>query len=264
MSRQSFEHRRPLLPEEDIETGVDDKLSYGSGKPTSHMQPYKRRLMIVSALLIASILLNISQAWSAQGIGRFRVVTGIRPDESYSPAYDAVEYELRKFSRARWISPWHGPPSDAVDAAWESLYSFGINKIPKSEAAKMLNRTVALPGDEGNYVVALDVFHQLHCLNQVRKALHPNYYPPQKIVNGFDHIDHCVNSIRESLTCSADITPNTWIWNQEKQMAAPRLDNMHMCRNFDKIQEWARAREMTAPWNKTVHVEDDLEYTIIY
>ena len=100
--------------------------------------------------------------------------------------------------------------------------------------------------------------------NQVRKALHPDYYPPQKVVNGFDHIDHCLNSIRESLQCSSDITPNTWIWNEEKQMAAPRLDNMHMCRNFDKIREWAQARELTAPWNKTVHVEDDLEYAIIY
>lgn len=40
----------------------------------------------------------------------------------------------------------------------------GISKIPRSQAVLMANRTVAIPGDEGNYVVALNVFHQLHCL----------------------------------------------------------------------------------------------------
>ncbi|KZP06292.1 hypothetical protein FIBSPDRAFT_842279 [Athelia psychrophila] len=157
---------------------------------------------------------------------------GVRPDESYcafalplsvqvlqltnvsgcyytAPAYDAVEYELRKFSRARWMTPWHGPPSDAVDDAWEALYNFGVSKIPKSDAAKMLNRTVAIPGDEENYVIALDVFHQLHCLNVIRQALAPDYYPMLRINHDFDHVDHCVNSLRESLMCSVDITPNT-------------------------------------------------------
>ncbi|KIM75131.1 hypothetical protein PILCRDRAFT_38305, partial [Piloderma croceum F 1598] len=81
-----------------------------------------------------------------------------------APAHDVLEYEIKKFPRARYISKYHGPPSDQVDQAWEDLYSFGISKIPKSQAALLPNRTVAIPGDEGNYVVALDVFHQLHCL----------------------------------------------------------------------------------------------------
>jgi len=28
----------------------------------------------------------------------------------------------------------------------------------------MVNRTIAIPGDEGNYVLVLNVFHDLHCL----------------------------------------------------------------------------------------------------
>ena len=28
----------------------------------------------------------------------------------------------------------------------------------------MINRTIAIPGDEGNYALILNVFHLLHCL----------------------------------------------------------------------------------------------------
>ena len=40
----------------------------------------------------------------------------------------------------------------------------GISKITKSEAEMLPNHTLPIPGDEGNYVAALSVFHQLHCL----------------------------------------------------------------------------------------------------
>ncbi|KZP29098.1 hypothetical protein FIBSPDRAFT_1039098 [Athelia psychrophila] len=150
----------------------------------------------------------------------------------------------------------------------EALYTFGVSKIPKSDAPKMLNRTVAIPGDEENYVIALDVFHQLHCLNMMRQALAPDHYPMSRINDGFDHVDHCANSLRESLMCSVDITPNTWIWNPEAKngtgRTSPRLDNMHTCRDFDKVRDWPKAREMDGNLDKTVCVEDDLEYDNLY
>jgi Mycotoxin biosynthesis protein UstYa len=40
-----------------------------------------------------------------------------------APVQDALEYELKTFPRAGQTSPYHGPPSDAVDNAWEDLYS---------------------------------------------------------------------------------------------------------------------------------------------
>jgi hypothetical protein len=39
----------------------------------------------------------------------------------------------------------------------------GISKISMEEARPLKNRTVPMD-DEGNYIVTLDVFHQLHCL----------------------------------------------------------------------------------------------------
>lgn len=53
------------------------------------------------------------------------------------------------------------------------------------------------------------------------------------------HIDHCVDAIRQSLMCSADITPLTWLWDEEKKQALAKATLVHTCRRFDKIQEWA-------------------------
>lgn len=33
-----------------------------------------------------------------------------------------------------------------------------------SQAARLVNKTVPIPGEPGQYVVQLNVFHQLHCL----------------------------------------------------------------------------------------------------
>jgi hypothetical protein len=52
-------------------------------------------------------------------------------------------------------------PNRIVIAAKVSLV--GISKITMEEARPLKNRTVPMD-DEGNYIVTLDVFHQLHCL----------------------------------------------------------------------------------------------------
>ena len=40
----------------------------------------------------------------------------------------------------------------------------GISRIPRSQAARLPNRTEDIPGDEGNFIIELDVFHEIHCL----------------------------------------------------------------------------------------------------
>ena len=38
------------------------------------------------------------------------------------------------------------------------------SRIPKHQAALLANKTSPIPGDDGHYVVMLNVFHELHCL----------------------------------------------------------------------------------------------------
>jgi hypothetical protein len=53
----------------------------------------------------------------------------------------------------------------------------GISGIKPEEAAKLHEPTAHLPWDNETYVISLAVFHQLHCVNHLRKVLYPDEYP---------------------------------------------------------------------------------------
>ncbi|KIJ63431.1 hypothetical protein HYDPIDRAFT_92696 [Hydnomerulius pinastri MD-312] len=189
-----------------------------------------------------------------------------------APANGAVEWVSKRFDDVWDISIYNGPPSPTVDAAWEALYTHGIMQLPRSEADRLPNKTAPIPGDEDNYIFTLDVFHQLHCLNNVRQALHPEYYDEAYYVSkglhnpmklhvegheGFDHMGHCIDSLRESIMCSADITPIVWAWDERQKQTSPRLDVVHVCRDYGKIQEWADTHLIRSIFDPKVHLEDE-------
>ncbi|EFX04069.1 hypothetical protein CMQ_997 [Grosmannia clavigera kw1407] len=206
------------------------------------------------------------------------------PHLLYSPAQDAVEYEVHKFHLGldTDLTEYQGEPSPELDRRWSELYNVGINLIPLESARQLPNRTILFPHDEQRrYLVELDVFHQLHCLNMIRKALRPDYYKPhlpgpqpgdEDELLGPQHIDHCVDALRQSLMCNADISVLVWGWHQGRQRHTERGTILHTCKRFDKIHEWARQhavyeamdngfREMNDPldpstWEGGYHGED--------
>jgi hypothetical protein len=61
----------------------------------------------------------------------------------------------------------------------------------------------------------------------------------------FSSPEHRVDSIRQTVQCYSDISTIPWIWNQRHQRPAPDAHTTHMCRNFQKIQSWARDHAFT-------------------
>jgi hypothetical protein len=58
------------------------------------------------------------------------------------------------------------------------------------------------------------------------------------------HISHCIDSIRQSLMCSSDISLIVWRWNETAQRMKVHGDIAHSCRNFDAIRQWAKGRQL--------------------
>ncbi|KAI1488071.1 hypothetical protein F5X96DRAFT_647060 [Biscogniauxia mediterranea] len=121
-----------------------------------------------------------------------------------------------------------------------------------------------LPHDEQQrYVVGLDVFHVLHCVNMIRKLLHPEYYSESdmKDINqshdDFNHIDHCIEYLRQSVTCSVDLTPIPFQWNDAQKLYKPSITGMHTCRNFEVVREWAKERAVVKDWDPTYRAVND-------
>lgn len=124
------------------------------------------------------------------------------------------------------------------------LPQVGWLEVPQDQVDRMEQSSVRF--EDGGYFFGMDVFHQLHCLNYLRKksVLYNHLYPSdgedEQVPPEF-HIPHCIDSIRLSLQCHADVSliPQRWVdgWLEPWAM----WTNKHTCRNFDSIRDWAAA-----------------------
>ncbi|KAJ6437215.1 slyX domain-containing protein [Purpureocillium lavendulum] len=172
----------------------------------------------------------------------------------YSPANHLVEYVTRKFNRSRGDdkTPFQGWPTDEIDQTWAESYIPGLlSTLDPDTASQLPEQTERLPlkGRESEYIVTLDAFHQMHCLDIVRMALYrdrydKHFYYPNGTVDycKWLHVDHCLDQVRQALMCQADVSVVYYAWSNITQGMRPRVDNMHTCRNYTKILEWATGR----------------------
>ncbi|KAL5119909.1 hypothetical protein ACEQ8H_002271 [Pleosporales sp. CAS-2024a] len=160
---------------------------------------------------------------------------------------------------------YFGKPSPAMDAAWKDLMRFEYPAITREELA--LNPTLSFgPGDRhpvtSQHHIALDVFHNLHCLNAVRKALDTDYYGAHGHGQGGradggaheshsgvaaaqrEHIDHCLNHVRQALQCRPDFSPAAMQVVTDTDGAQFFVGNArrHSCYDWSSVVAWAEAR----------------------
>ncbi|KAJ0330115.1 hypothetical protein COL922a_012594 [Colletotrichum nupharicola] len=77
---------------------------------------------------------------------------------------------------------WRQPPSEEVDKAWDDMARieyFGVSGDALRKMGKDPKISVSIPEDWGvgpdKYLVEIDMQHQLHCLNAIRKYAHWDY-----------------------------------------------------------------------------------------
>jgi len=136
---------------------------------------------------------------------------------------------------------WVGPPNQATDRLWERVSDAAGVILPARDANMVKGLTKQLP--DGRHVTGLDVFHQLHCLDRIRQALHPDYYtdPDGHTVNQL-HTDHCIDYLRQTIMCHGDMTPvHVHHWESVDRWS-PDFESTHTCRNFDKLLRWSLER----------------------
>ncbi|EOA80854.1 uncharacterized protein SETTUDRAFT_100702, partial [Exserohilum turcica Et28A] len=188
-----------------------------------------------------------------------------------APANSAIQYETHTFfpEFGKMPSEYKGWPNDDQDALWEELHSKGrAVQISPKENSMLYNQSINVPivGFEDKHMIGLDVFHQLHCLDTLRKSFYPRRYnitllKPDGMVNYVPwlHVDHCIESIRQSLMCNADVTPMHYEWNDEIKSVVPKITITHVCRNFEKIKKWAADRWVDWKWSDNRKVVENGE-----
>ncbi|KAK2593185.1 hypothetical protein QQS21_009114 [Conoideocrella luteorostrata] len=101
------------------------------------------------------------------------------------------------------------------------------------------------------YAAVPEVFHQLHCLNLVRRYTWPvsmynkswgQLYPSDRenLVASRMHVDHCIEALRLSLMCYSDITPSFILYDANLKYGKGDFNVYHKCRDFHKISDYVR------------------------
>ncbi|KAL0932876.1 uncharacterized protein CTRU02_211839 [Colletotrichum truncatum] len=177
----------------------------------------------------------------------------------YSPILDDVPIKLEtvevKGTLFNDYNPpriWRQPPSEEVDKAWDDIARieyFGVSGDALRKMGKDPKISVAIPEDWGvgpdKYLVEIDMQHQLHCLNALRKYAYwdycrfhsgwPNSMAPERHQA---HLAHCIDILLQSLTCSPslDLISHNWMKTQENPY--PDFNIKRQCVAHDPILEW--------------------------
>ncbi|ORY18498.1 hypothetical protein BCR34DRAFT_473215 [Clohesyomyces aquaticus] len=180
----------------------------------------------------------------------------------FSPAMHIVEYQRLKFELPNPInqSKYVGMSEEAGNAWMDITYLpdqlISVDDMPKlQKPLNSLKVTDPRTGETG-YRVAFEVFHQLHCLNMLRMATYPDHFSQLAIMvsdddisNARAHLDNCIETLRMSLMCSADVNVFTFHEKPGLKGSWPDHETHHVCRNFDAIKQWAHENGMPSQDN---------------
>ncbi|KAF2736572.1 hypothetical protein EJ04DRAFT_432905 [Polyplosphaeria fusca] len=110
-------------------------------------------------------------------------------------------------------------------------------------------QTAELIDQPGNYLITLEVFHQLHCLDYIRLAAYASHNHKHTHHEGESewskekHLSHCVDYLRQVLMCHGDLTPISLVRRdgvaKGEPPYRPDFSIRHTCRRWEKIWEFA-------------------------
>ncbi|ORY67718.1 uncharacterized protein BCR38DRAFT_483326 [Pseudomassariella vexata] len=254
----------PISDHEESDTLLEaaSDSSFSAVKELKH--PGSHRLRFTRWVFLCSITANVLLSLA---VAKFLIYSSESCHDPllqlYSPAQNAVEYVVSHpddsiHGTNEWMNMlFDGSANGGVGERWKGLYTPYMDvAITQQEAAQLGEQSVMIPGTD-QYIVELEVHHQLHCLDSLRRALFPttpgqghqqnNSFSAEVEEDENDdpgahhpkHLDHCIDWIRQALMCWVDITPVSWAVDPATGLPEPQIPQQRTCRNWDLVQAWA-------------------------
>ncbi|KAG2148148.1 uncharacterized protein EDB93DRAFT_1084986, partial [Suillus bovinus] len=157
-----------------------------------------------------------------------------------APANEAIEsIGIVRFNGTLGTpSIYRGSPSPEINAAWDRISLDGSRPIRMSH--EQLLRTGEKPSpvmvrypDEygGGYMATVEVIHQLHCIDMLRRVSWGNESLGHGIHESHQdfriHLDHCIEMLRQIIMCRGDVTMLTYDWVEGVENPFPNFNIPH-------------------------------------
>lgn len=98
---------------------------------------------------------------------------------------------------------------------------------------------------EDAYVGALDIFHQVHCLNGLRQKAFSDHPARNSTKNHTEfgqlewfHLQHCLNIVMHHLLCTADTGFFTYSWIEGYTTPFPDFSVNRKCRDWTQLAKY--------------------------
>ncbi|MCJ1312252.1 hypothetical protein MMC25_005926 [Agyrium rufum] len=139
-----------------------------------------------------------------------------------------------------------GPEADRHWTEFDWIYAIPITRNEIVRLGKDPNLVAKFEdefwglGDDA-YVGALDVFHQLHCVNALREYAFADFGEeiPTKKKHGnlqWVHLRHCVDILVQNIMCHADAGIHTYNWMDTQPQPFPDFSVNRKCRDFEQLR----------------------------
>ncbi|KAK2011708.1 hypothetical protein LZ32DRAFT_517238, partial [Colletotrichum eremochloae] len=158
-----------------------------------------------------------------------------------APANEAIAYERVSFHNALDDqNVFKGQPREELHRAWHSLLQYSNIRVQQADLMRINRTSIPLNDEKGGFLATLDVFHQIHCLNVIREQVYREFYPDKHSKEKqLEHVDHCIDMIRQVLMCHGDLSVQTYTWIDDYRWPWPNFDIDHTCRKWDLVMNWA-------------------------
>ncbi|KAI1211437.1 uncharacterized protein F4807DRAFT_466691 [Annulohypoxylon truncatum] len=221
---------------------------------------------LLNSILFAAAVVLYSATWMKY-TGHNRC---LKATSTYSPILEEVDMPMTNalLNGSLWLGEnppiWRAiPDSDEVEEIWENFeyvrpialrrdQILAMGKDPDT-VAKFNNDYWGL-GDDA-YVGALDLFHQVHCLNVLRHEAFRYHDREGETVPKWNsihwiHIQHCVGMMMEHMLCNADAGFLTYNWMEHEKYPFPDMSVQKQCRDWRQLVEYRDAHGV----NETLYV----------
>ncbi|KAF2472388.1 uncharacterized protein BDR25DRAFT_13997 [Lindgomyces ingoldianus] len=140
-----------------------------------------------------------------------------------------------------WTTPYSASNKTLTNTLWRSLFPIGqgVVYIPTTWAlSQNLPTSILNSANASEAVYFIAAYHQLHCLSVIRSTL---YKYKEGRVSGeegvkWDHAIHCLDSLRQSVMCTAD---STLLYTEDGIVFGDR--QARTCRDWEGLREWVVA-----------------------
>jgi len=228
------------IPEEEKASSVEDEeISFHN----QDLRTFQHRKRFIKTLIFGYLVLLLWTIVLTYNTIIFleRSSNHDNPLSLYSPFPPSViQYERVVFNQAIYgeRTVYMGGSKEANDS-WSELVTHGIVKLGEETASRLHDPTVRFEEEDGQYVVGVEMWHQLHCVNMMRQMLWAETSPSLSALDPdswkVKHIDHCIDIIRQTLMCHGDIgiIPFTSDPNYRPLFNATRV-----CRKYEALRDW--------------------------